>query len=337
MPSDDTKSGSPAVSPENFGDADLTSAADTILSLLADDGDEEKPSETPDDADKSDEEPAESEGEEPAGDPDDASEDEATDEPEKQAQEPSYTVKVDGEELTVPLSELLSGYQRQADYTRKTTAVAEERRKIADDARAKADAHAQEVGRLAQFAQMVLATDPVLAEASKMDQTAWAKLAQEDPIAYTQKRAAVEQRLAAVDAIQREHQRVLEDGRKAHFAEEVEKAKAVIPALADEAKAKEFKKSSREYLTGKGFNETEINGIGDHRILAVLDDALSYRKLLAEKKTAREKKVDTATTTVKPNTAERTEKQDKKLDAKAQRRLRGLSIEAQADAIASLI
>lgn len=36
-------------------------------------------------------------------------------------------VKLDGEELQVPLSEAIAGYQRQADYTRKTQELAQER------------------------------------------------------------------------------------------------------------------------------------------------------------------------------------------------------------------
>lgn len=36
-------------------------------------------------------------------------------------------VKLDGEELQVPLSEALAGYQRQADYTRKTQELAQQR------------------------------------------------------------------------------------------------------------------------------------------------------------------------------------------------------------------
>src|ERR1700752_3603520 len=42
--------------------------------------------------------------------------------------EPRHTVKVDGESLEVPLSELIKGYQRGADYTRKTMRLADERR-----------------------------------------------------------------------------------------------------------------------------------------------------------------------------------------------------------------
>lgn len=40
------------------------------------------------------------------------------------------TVTVDGEEVRVPLKEALSGYQRQADYTRKTQELSEQRRQV---------------------------------------------------------------------------------------------------------------------------------------------------------------------------------------------------------------
>lgn len=39
-------------------------------------------------------------------------------------------VKVDGEELNIPLSEAIAGYQRQADYTRKTQELAEQRQAL---------------------------------------------------------------------------------------------------------------------------------------------------------------------------------------------------------------
>lgn len=42
----------------------------------------------------------------------------------------TYKVKVDGEELEVGLDELLNGYSRTADYTRKTQALAEERERF---------------------------------------------------------------------------------------------------------------------------------------------------------------------------------------------------------------
>jgi hypothetical protein len=39
-------------------------------------------------------------------------------------------VKLDGEELQVPLSEAIAGYQRQADYTRKTQELSQQREKV---------------------------------------------------------------------------------------------------------------------------------------------------------------------------------------------------------------
>ncbi len=45
-------------------------------------------------------------------------------------EEPGYVVKVDGEEQQVTLEELQQGYQRQADYTRKTQEIAAERDRL---------------------------------------------------------------------------------------------------------------------------------------------------------------------------------------------------------------
>ena len=44
---------------------------------------------------------------------------------------PSFTVTVDGEQMNVSQSELINGYQRQADYTRKTQELATERERLA--------------------------------------------------------------------------------------------------------------------------------------------------------------------------------------------------------------
>ena len=42
----------------------------------------------------------------------------------------SHTVKIDGAEHQVSLNELRDGYQRQADYTRKTQELATERQRL---------------------------------------------------------------------------------------------------------------------------------------------------------------------------------------------------------------
>lgn len=48
---------------------------------------------------------------------------------EETEEEPKYKVKVDGQEVEVTQEELLRGYMRQSDYTRKTQALANERQR----------------------------------------------------------------------------------------------------------------------------------------------------------------------------------------------------------------
>ena len=59
-------------------------------------------------------------------------EEEATQDINESSEEPSYTVKVDGSEMEVTLDELLRGYQREADYTRKTSELSLEKSKYND-------------------------------------------------------------------------------------------------------------------------------------------------------------------------------------------------------------
>lgn len=71
------------------------------------------------------------EGDESEGDasPEDESESEEPDEGDED--EDKYVVKVKGEEIEVSLDELANGYMRQADYTQKTQALAQEREELA--------------------------------------------------------------------------------------------------------------------------------------------------------------------------------------------------------------
>jgi hypothetical protein len=48
----------------------------------------------------------------------------------EQFRDKHVTVKIDGEEIAVPLSEAVAGYQRQADYTRKTQELAQQKAEL---------------------------------------------------------------------------------------------------------------------------------------------------------------------------------------------------------------
>lgn len=61
--------------------------------------------------------------------------DEGNEEPVETDEEPTFKVKIDGEDKELTQEELVRGYLRQADYTRKTQALAEERKRLEESAR----------------------------------------------------------------------------------------------------------------------------------------------------------------------------------------------------------
>src|SRR6185312_3409026 len=106
-------------------DFTVESAASELDGLLSGNDGEQERDEQAEQAETGDD--SEGEPEEEAEESEDAEQEE---EPEE---EPSYTVKIDGKDATVPLKELLSGYQRTADYTRKTQELAEQRKSAASE------------------------------------------------------------------------------------------------------------------------------------------------------------------------------------------------------------
>ena len=213
--------------------------------------------------------------------------------------EENYTVKVNGEDVTVPLSELLKGYSRNEDYKAKTTAVAEERRAIeAQRATLETDLKAEYANQLEEVTNLFAQYDPVLQEARTLN---WEALKAQDPAAYLQAQDAVQ---ARVDAIQQMQERVkqargeAQQGLDARSAEErahrfdatAEELTKVNPELADEAKFVEFAQSNINALKERGFTGEEINDTLDHRVLLLADDARKWQEHVAAQKSLSEKK-----------------------------------------------
>ena len=95
----------------------ITEAHNALLGLM------EPEEETPETEESAPTEDVEESTEETQDEPleEDVLEEEAEEEPDV------YAVKVDGEELEVSLDELVQGYSRQSDYTRKTQELASQR------------------------------------------------------------------------------------------------------------------------------------------------------------------------------------------------------------------
>src|SRR5690606_37113698 len=167
------------------------------------------------------------------GESDDASEDAGDHE---QTQTKRYTVKVDGKTIEVDENELLAGYQRQADYTRKTQSLSEERKSLEAERQALAAERQHYAQQLAGLIQQIKA------EASQ--EPDWTTLARENPTEYVIQRAMWDQRQAKLQAAALHHQQILqrqqEEMQKAqreYLKQEQERLLQALPDWKDPAKA----------------------------------------------------------------------------------------------------
>ena len=239
-------------------------------------------------------------------------EEEAAEPEEGNPDEQTYTVKVNGEERQVPLSELLNGYSRTEDYKAKTTAVAEERRALeAKAASLDADLKAQYANQLEEATNLFAQFDPVLAEAARLD---WDALKRADPAAFVAAQDAVNERLNAKQQMmqhieklrgetQQQQQQQLEQERAERFDKAAEEIVKLRPELADEAKFKAFAGETVEFLKGAGFTGEEIVDALDHRVLTLADKARRWDAHEAALKSLPERKV-VPKSAVKPLTSD---------------------------------
>ncbi len=231
------------------------------------------------------------------GDATDASEDGVDEAPAAEADEapePTYKVTVNGEEADVPLSELLKGYSREADYTKKTQALAEERKSLETDLSAK---YANE---LKQATDLFVQLDPILAETQNID---WQALAQEDPNTYTQLRAAVDARLQAVGKAREGIEAATQQRAEAEHAETQAGIKATeeairksSPELAEDDKLRGYFSDTLGELFQIGLDQQDVQGIMSNpavgpQILSLVADARKYRAMEKAKATLPARKV----------------------------------------------
>jgi hypothetical protein len=261
----------------------------------------------------------EAEGTTSDSDQEPGTEDEATvpaeDEPKPEEgtpEEPTFKVTVNGEEVTVSQTELLKGYSRLEDYKAKTTAVAEERRKVeAERASLEPTLKAQYANQLEEATNLFAQFDPVLSEARQIN---WEALKAQDPAAYVQAQDAVNDRIAAIQRMnqqveqtraetRQQQQAQAEQERAQRFDAAAEEIVKQRPELADEAKFRAFAGETVEFLKGVGFASEEIIDALDHRVLTLADKARRWDAHEAAQKSLPEMKV-VPKSAVKPLTSD---------------------------------
>jgi hypothetical protein len=204
---------------------------------------------------------------------------EAEEQPHK---EEKFVVKVDGKEIEVPKDELIRGYQREADYTRKTQKLAEERKFVESEfqqVRGEREQYAQILGQLQQKLQEFEPPEPD-----------WNRLEVEDPTEYARQWTSHQRRNQQKYAVQAEQMRLqqLQQAEQQKqiqsvLAQEVVALKEKIPEWSSPEKAKAEGKALMEYGQSMGFSEQELNGITDSRALLALHKAWKFDQMMSKR------------------------------------------------------
>ena len=267
------------------GSITVNQAAQSFASMLdaqegVDTGAEAQPEE-----EQSESESEEVEGAEPQDEALESSEEvEATEEEseEEAPRDEKFIVKVDGKEIEVPKEELIRGYQREADYTRKTQKLAEERKFVESEfqqVRAERETYAQVLGQLQQKLQEFEPQEPD-----------WNRLEVEDPTEYARQWTSHQRRQQQKFAVQAEQMRLnqlreveMQKQINTVLAQETAILKEKIPEWTSPEKAKAEGKALLEYGQQLGFSEQELNTITDSRALLALHKAWKYDQMMSKR------------------------------------------------------
>jgi hypothetical protein len=201
-----------------------------------------------------------------------------------------YTIKVDGEELEVGIDELKNGYQRQADYTRKSQALAEQRKET-ENIQSERMQLEQERQMYANGLQML--QEQQSAKLNDFSNVDWETLKQEDPYQYMIKKDELRDAQEKVQNVAQQQQHIQQEQMQQQQAAKSEFVRTeyarLIEALPEwEDKQSTIKTDIRDYASSIGFRPEEIDQLADHRSVLVIKKAMEFDKLT--KKVAPKKK-----------------------------------------------
>ncbi|MBR2818216.1 MAG: hypothetical protein IKE60_26375 [Reyranella sp.] len=248
------------------------------------------------------------------------------------------TVVVDGKSEQLPLSEVAAGYQRGADYTRKTQALAEERKEF-ESVRNAFVSEAQAVLEKGAYYRSVI---PQLEEAIRQLQPHrpdFEELLQNDPTEYVRQRhiwETIDRQQAAAQAESERLQAVEHAEQMKHhqsyLADSANKLRQSIPSWSNEELGRQELNQMKEYARALGYSDQEINLASDHRALLAIYKAMKYDALQKSAKTLKPVK---ASATLPAGSPQRSIKQSKRADA-FKRLARSGSVEDAAEIFAGM-
>ena len=204
----------------------------------------------------------------------------------------TYTIKVDGKDVEVTLDELQAGYSRQADYTRKSQVLAEQRKKSEEELAATQQERQRYISQLEQF------TAQADSKLDELKSTDWTKLKEEDPTEYMLKRdqyRELQENKRTVEEEQKNLQYKSQQEQQAKWQEELVRQQEImaqrLPEWNDPNKGAKLKQDIKSFALKTGFSEQEVDSLIDARSVDVLHKAMLYDNLLAAKISNKKAKV----------------------------------------------
>ena len=189
-------------------------------------------------------------------------------------EEQLHKVKVAGQEFDVTLDELRNGYQRDADYRRKTEELSNDRKNFQSESEKQRLDYSQKLNELNQ--SLSIAQQDLNAEINSADLD---KLYDEDPT----EAARVERKLKKKqDALSQSLQKAQAEQKQqfeTFLQDQQRKLVSKMPEFSDPAKASSLKANMKNTLNNYGFNDQEVAQVYDHRIVMLVNDAMKYRSM----------------------------------------------------------
>ena len=304
-----------SMTPEGNTQLDVGGAANAILGLMgSEEGSEQEQPEPQSESNDS-----EAESEEVEAQADDESEVEQDEGEDEQEEPPKYRVKAAGEEKEVTLDELIKSYQLGTDYTKKSQAVAEERKAVeAERQRIEEAKYLRD-----QYAERLQVIEQMLNQQPETENLDYLK--ETDPIGYAVKVAELSQREKQLAQVRAEQARIYEQQQREQQEQlgqvvqaESRKLAEVIPEYADPQKGETLRRELREFGVKAGFSEQELANVYDSRAVLTLYKAMQYDKLQSAKPSIT-KKVNEAPKVIKSGVSQPRDGNDemKKLKARA--------------------
>lgn len=198
---------------------------------------------------------------------------EQTDVEEEAPQLQTFTVKVDGQEVEVTQEELVNGYSRQQDYTRKTQELSQQRKTIEQK-------QSELEQRDAIYSQLLPKMEAQLNSALG-EEPDWNALYEDDPVGYVRQQQVWNEQKQKLEAVQAEQQRLQQESfaeQQKLIQQQVEEGQTklleVIPEWQNQEVASKEKAEIANYATNVlGYTQEEINSVYDWRALLGLRKA----------------------------------------------------------------